>query len=114
DMTDCLPFRAGRAGSFSSMSMRVIEMARRIPKCVYLEILQQVDWYITEQPVQDHTALDSPLAVEDAADFCEVRVSKGLLDEHVAVAYVLSRVGEVSLDETLDNVEDNTGSRFGN
>jgi hypothetical protein len=59
-----------------------------------------------EEPVKDHASFDATLGVEDEDDFGESGVVEEGFYDGVAVSYVLGRVGEVALDETLEDVED--------
>jgi hypothetical protein len=59
-----------------------------------------------QKPVEDHAAFDAALGVQDEDDFGESGVVEVGLYDAVAVSDVLGGIGEVALDETLDDVED--------
>jgi hypothetical protein len=63
-----------------------------------------------KQPVEDHPAFDAALTVQDEDYLGEVGVVESLLYDSIAVADVLGCVIEVSLDEALEDVEEDAVS----
>jgi hypothetical protein len=66
--------------------------------------------YFLKEPVEDHPAFDAALTVQDEDYLGEVRVVESLLYDGVAVADVLGCVVEISLDEALEDVEEDAVS----
>jgi hypothetical protein len=66
--------------------------------------------HFLQQPVDDHPAFDAPLAVQDEDYFCEGGLVERFFDNAIAVADVLGCVVEVSLDQALEDVEEDAVS----
>jgi hypothetical protein len=90
--------------------MRVIEVIGGIPEGVNLEFRQEVLRNFLKEPVEDHPAFDAALTVQDEDYLGEVGVVESLLYDGVTVADVLGCVVEVSLDEALEDVEEDAVS----
>jgi len=90
--------------------MRVIEVVCRVPEGVNLEFRQEVLGNFLKEPVEDHPAFDAALTVQDEDYFGELGIVESLLYDNVAVADVLGCVIEISLDEALEDVEEDAVS----
>ena len=90
--------------------MRVIEVICRIPECVDFKFCQEVLGNFLKEPVEDHPAFDAALTMQDEDYLGEVGVVECLFYDGVAVADVLGCVVEVSLDEALEDVEEDAVS----
>jgi len=64
-----------------------------------------------KEPVQNQATLDGALGMEDEDDFGILRVVQHLLDNAVAHSDIRRGKAEVSLDQTLDNVEDDSSPK---
>ena len=90
--------------------MRVIEVICRIPEGVNFQFGQEVLGNFLKEPIEDHPAFDAALTVQNEDYLGELGIVEGLLYDSVAVADVLGCVVEVSLDEALEDVEEDAVS----
>lgn len=76
-------------------------MIRRVSEGVDLKLGKQILGQLLKQPVDDGTALNAALGVQDENDLGVILVVQRLLHLHVAAANVLCGVAECALDYTL-------------
>ena len=92
--------------------MRVVEVIGGVAEGVDFEFGEKVLRDFLEEPVEDHTAFDAALGVQDEDHFGEVGLVEGGFNDAVATSNVGGCIGEVSLDKALDHVEENAVSRW--
>ena len=80
------------------VEMGVIEMVRCVAKCIYFQFCEEVLRNFLKQPVNYHSALDGPLAVEYEDYFREVWFVYCFFDNGVAVSNIGGGIVEVALD----------------
>jgi hypothetical protein len=90
--------------------MWVIEVICRIPEGVHFEFCQEVLGNFLKEPVEDHSAFDAALTVQDEDYLGEFGIVESFLHDSVAIADVLGCVVEVSLDKALEDVEEDAVS----
>lgn len=61
----------------------------------------------TQQPIQDQSSFDPPLAVQNQDNLFVLLFEKRSLDRRIRSPDIGSRVAEIALDDALDEVEDN-------
>lgn len=85
-------------------------MVGGIAESVDLEFAQQVARHLGEEPIEDETAFYGALAVEEKDYFCVGGGVEGGFQVGVGEADAGGGVGEVALDEALEEVEDDAGA----
>jgi hypothetical protein len=80
------------------VKMGVVEVIGCVSKGVDFELSEEILGEFLQEPVDDHSAFDTALAVEDKDDFGEFRFVESSFDDFVTVADVLGSIVEVSLN----------------
>lgn len=91
------------------VAVGVVEVVGGVSKRVDLELGEEVLRGLLEEPVEDQTALDGTLRVQDKDDLGVLWVVQFLLDDAVADTDVGGSKAQAPLDKTLDDVKDDSG-----
>ncbi|KAI6756242.1 hypothetical protein HG530_011978 [Fusarium avenaceum] len=75
------------------------------------ELLEVLKGHFVQEPVNDHSSLDSSLRVENKDNLLLAVVEKSVLDKDVAVSDVLRGVEQSTLNQALDEIEYNSSTR---
>lgn len=82
-----------------------------ITKGIDFELLEVLKGHFVQEPVNDHSSLDSSLRVENKDNLLLAVVEKSVLDKDVAVSDVLRGVEQSTLNQALDEIEYNSSTR---
>lgn len=88
--------------------VRIVPVVGRISEGIDLQMLENLLGHLGQEPVNYETSLNAPLTVHNEDNLVKLRIQKGFLDVGVRVSDVLGRVGKVSLDQTLNQIEYDT------
>lgn len=88
--------------------MWIVEVVRCAAKGVDFQLREKILGHFLQQPVDDHASFDPTLRVQDEHDLGQIGIIECLLDDLVAFANIVGCVVEISLDKTLDHVEDDS------
>lgn len=82
----------------------------RMSGVTYLEFGKKILRQFLQKPVENKATLDTSLRMQDKDHLGVLWVVERFLDNSIAHSYIVGRVSQVPLDETFDNVKEDSRS----
>lgn len=88
------------------MTVRVVEVVRRVAKCIHFQLAEEILGKLLQNPIHHQAALDPSLGMQDEDDLSDLGVVQFLLHNPIANPGATGSIDEVALDEAFNDVED--------